>query len=331
MIGRLPCLTTLALVAIAAAASAQTPGTLSPAPSAAPPVAVAPSQDQGPHTVGDRLVMQAVMQLERRESVAARLRHRVNLGDDELYGVGSYWQQGRGDSLRVRLELQIAGEESSILQVSNGRFLWTDVRLPIGRNVTRIDLRQLRSDPLLSAGNDAILPGHASWSPLQPELAASTGGLPTLLASLVNNFTFQAPQAMRLTFSPPIVPETTSVPVFAVAGRWKPERLAALLGKKDGSPANPEAKLPPRLPQEVLLLVGQADLFPYRVEYRRDVSAASGGTVSYQLSSSPMVVLELSDVTFDASIAASQFDYAPGDTEWNDRTAERLDRLRSKR
>jgi hypothetical protein len=269
--------------------------------------------------------------LERRDSVAARLRHKLNLNGEEHYGVGSYWQQGRGDSLRVRLELQIAGQESSMLQVSNGRFLWTDVRLPTGRRVTRIDLRQLRSDPLLAERNDAILPGQASWSPMQPELAASTGGLPTLLASLGNNFTFLAPQAMRLTFSPPLVQETTSIPVFAVAGRWKPERLAALLGKKSGAPAEPAAELPPRMPHEVLLLVGQADLFPYRIEYRRDGSASVGGTASYQLSSSPMVVLELSDVSFDAAIAASQFDYAPGDTKWDDRTAEHLNRLRSKR
>jgi hypothetical protein len=136
---------------------------------------------------------------------------------------------------------------------------------------------------------------------------------------------------MRLTFSPPLVPETTSVPVFAVAGHWKPERLAAILGNKDGTPADADRKIPARLPREVLLLVGQADLFPYRIEYRRDASAADGNAAPYQLSAAPMVMLELSDVTFDASIAASQFDYAPGDTEWSDRTAERLDRLRSQR
>jgi hypothetical protein len=333
MNGRLPCLTTLALAAATAVAAAQ--GPLPPTPAVQPPaVEQGPgTQGQGPHTVGDRLVLQAAMQLERRESVAARLRHKVNLDGLELYGVGSYWQQGRGDSLRVRMELQIAGQQSSMLQVSNGRFLWTDVRLPTGRDVTRIDLRQLRSDPLLASGNSEILPGHASWSPMQPELAASTGGLPTLLASLGANFTFLAPQAMRLTFSPPLVEQTTSIPVFAVVGLWKPEKLADLLlsVKKKSADEPQETPLPTRLPREVLLLVGQADLFPYRIEYRRNISTAPGTTVPYQLSDAPMVMLELSDVAFDSPVAASQFDYAPGDTKWDDRTAEHLDRLRSKR
>jgi hypothetical protein len=272
------------------------------------------------------------MQLERRESVTARLQHKANLDGFKLDGVGSYWQQGRGDTLRVRMELRIMGQQSSMLQVSNGRFLWTDVRLPTGRNVTRIDLRQLRSDPLFAADSGDIQPGYASWSPMQPELAPSTGGLPTLLASLGANFTFLAPQAMRLTFSPPLVEETTSIPVFAVEGHWKPEKLAELLsGSKKKAEGEQPAPLPTRLPQEVLLLVGQADLFPYRIEYRRDVSAAPGTTAPYQLSDAPMVVLELSDVAFDATIAASQFDYAPGDAEWNDRTAEHLSQLRQKR
>jgi len=336
MNGRLPCLTTLALAAVTAMAAAQEAGPSPLAGRGPTGQQAATTGDTGPHTVGDRLVLQAAMQLERRESVTARLRHKVNLDGGELFGVGSYWQQGRGESLRVRMELQIAGQQSSMLQVSNGRFLWTDVRLPTGRNVTRIDLRQLRSDPLLAATGSDILPGHASWSPMQPELASSTGGLPTLLTSLGANFTFLTPQAMRLTFSPPLVEETTSIPVFAVVGHWKPEKLAELLatGKKKADAQQPEPEplpLPHRLPQEVLLLVGQADLFPYRIEYRRHVSTAPGTAAPYQLSDAPMVVLELSDVAFDATIAASQFDYAPGDTEWNDRTAEHLDRLRSKR
>jgi hypothetical protein len=332
MNGSLPCLTTLVLAAATAVAAAQAPGPVSPGALPSPVQQRAEANDQGPQTVGDRLVLQAATQLERRDSVAARLRHKVDLDGLELKGVGSYWQQGRGESLRVRMELRIMGQQSSLLEVSNGRFLWTDIRLPTGRNVTRIDLRQLRSDPLLAGDGNELAPGQASWSPMQPELAASTGGLPALLTSLSKNFTFLAPQAMRLTFSPPLVEETTSIPVFAVVGRWKPERLAELLSIGKSAAGSPEpAELPARFPQEVLLLVGQADLFPYRLEYRRNVSTAPGTTVPYQLSADPMVVLELSDVAFNAPIAASQFDYTPGDTEWNDRTAERLDQLHSKR
>ena len=64
-------------------------------------------------------------------------------------------------ALRVRLELQIAGQDSSLLQVSNSRFLWVDRRLPTGRTVTRVDLRQLRADPVLSARRSRIDPSRA--------------------------------------------------------------------------------------------------------------------------------------------------------------------------
>ena len=76
-------------------------------------------------------------------------------------------------------------QETSLLQVSNGRFLWSDVKLPTGRSITRLDLRQLRSDSLQAATElAAIQPGQATWSPVRPELTAFAGGLPTLLASL---------------------------------------------------------------------------------------------------------------------------------------------------
>ncbi len=297
--------------------------------------------DQTP--VGVRLLTQAASQLERRASVTARLRHQIAIGGQQLYGVGSYWQQGSGEELKVRLELQIAGQDAQLLQVCNSRFMWLDRKLPTGRTVNRIDLRQLRADPSLGAADlNDIKPGEANWSSLQGELTAYTGGLPSLLTALSENFTFMPPQAMRLAIAPPVSAEPTNLPVFAVVGHWKPEKLAALLSKVHANPTNgqpPAADLkrkhkplPERMPQEVLLLVGQADLFPYRIEYRRletpEITGADGPPIPYQLSVHPMVVLELSDVVFDAPIAAGQFDYAPGDADWVDQTTSILQRLR---
>src|SRR5688500_2078067 len=59
------------------------------------------------HAIGDRLLMEAASRLARRRSVTARLRHQVVIHDEQLFGVGYYWQEGRGDDLKVRLELQI--------------------------------------------------------------------------------------------------------------------------------------------------------------------------------------------------------------------------------
>jgi hypothetical protein len=287
---------------------------------------------------GDRLIVQASAQLNRRASVTAKLRHQVSISGQQLYGVGSYWQQGSGEDLKVRLELQIAGQDAQFLQVSNSRFSWIDRKLATGRSVTRVDLRQLRADPSLGGTNlNEIKPGEASWSTLQSELTSYTGGLPTLLGALGENFTFLPPQAMRLALAPPLTAEPTNLPVWAVVGHWKPTKLNALLSKTQ---TNQEAKsgkhpqdLPERMPQEVLLLVGQADLFPYRIEYRRletpQLTLADGTAIPYQLSVHPMVVLELSDVVFDAQMTAGQFDYTPGNADWIDQTAAILERLRA--
>jgi hypothetical protein len=89
------------------------------------------------------------------------------------------------------------------------------------------------------------------------------------------------------------------------------------------------------LPQEVLLLFGQADLFPYRIEYRRPEPPPAGGgndpAPVYQLSGRPTAVLEFSNVAFDVPIAPSQFDYAPPNVDWVDHTAALIEKLRRER
>ncbi len=290
-------------------------------------------------TPGNELLSQAAAQLERRASVSARLRHQVFLRGKQLYGLGSYWQQGMGDDLRVRLELQIAGQEAALLQVSNSRHLWVERRLPTGRTVTRLDLRQLRADAMLGGSHlDAIQPGNASWASAPPELIAHSGGLPSLLAALGESFSFLPPQAMRLAAPADNSSQATSLPVWAIVGHWRTEKLAELLSSHAEASDDAEAaqpSIPSRLPEEVLILVGQADLFPYRIEYRKletpIAAIRSGMSIPYQLSANPIVMLELSDVAFDVSVETGQFDYAPGDVEWTDQTASVLQRLRQQR
>jgi hypothetical protein len=246
--------------------------------------------------------------------------------------------------LKVRLELQIAGQDAQLLQVCNSRKLWVDRKLPNNRQVTLVDLRQLRADPSLGAPDlNDVRAGQATWSPLQTALIAYSGGLPSLLASLGENFTFLPPQAMKLAMTPPLVPEATAVPVFAVVGHWRPERLAAILAKMqpnsaDVAPATGDAQqsqptIPERIPREVLLLVGQSDMFPYRIEYRGletpGPMSAEGPAIPYQISGHPMVALELSDIVFDAQIPPGQFEFIiPGDADMIDQTSAILDQLR---
>jgi hypothetical protein len=332
----LPCLSALVVLLAGAAATAQeaAAGASAAGPVTSPAAGGGTAASPETPSAGDRLLVQAVNQFERHPSVTARLRHQAAIGGEQLYGVGSYWQQGSGENLRVRMELQIAGQDSSLLQVANRGYLWVDRRLPSGRVVTRVNLRTLRADPVLSAGDlESIRPGEASWSPIQPDLTAHCGGLSSLLAALGDNFTFLPPQPMRLALSPPLAEQAKNIPVYAAVGHWRPEKLATLtaVNQADANSRTVSA----RLPQEVLLLVGQADLFPYRIEYRRletpHATKQDGTAIPYQLSADPLVVLELSDVTFDVEIDGGQFDYNARDVDFVDQTTKVLERLRKQR
>jgi hypothetical protein len=288
-----------------------------------------------------RLILKARHQLERHASIQARFRHQVALEGQQLSGIGTYGQQGAGEELQAYLELQIPAYEASLVQVANGRYLWLDRNLPNGRTVTRINLHVLRAELKAWRGKAAEL-DDAPASPIDDTsllFGAQTGGLPGLLASLLDNFDFLPPQAMVLSVGPPESEEPVEVRVFATVGHWKPEKLTMLTGSHDlesqAESLVDKFLAPDRFPLEALLLIRQADLFPYRLEYRRLETPAAGvaGTQPpYHLSADPLGFLQLSDVVFDAPIAPSQFDYAaPSTVASTDQTATLIERLRKQR
>ena len=109
----LPCLTALASLISASGALAQAALPL-PTGSTQVPVASAANAETEQFQPGNRLLMQAAAQLDRHTSVSAKLRHQIAIAGAQLFGVGSYWQQGSGEELKMRLELQIAGQEATL-------------------------------------------------------------------------------------------------------------------------------------------------------------------------------------------------------------------------
>ena len=207
-----PCFSLLiAIAAIRVAVGQDAPAPIAPQPqSVVQPVAAAGAGMPS----GDDLLTRAASQLERRASIATHLRHQVAVEGQQFFGAGTYLQQGSGDELKVRLELEMVGSNAKLLQVCNSRFLWIDRQLPNGRNVTRYDLRQLRADPALAPPEfDKLDGGKANWSPAQPLMLAHSGGLPSLLGSLGENFNFLPPQPMRLAMEPPVSTKPINVPV----------------------------------------------------------------------------------------------------------------------
>jgi hypothetical protein len=293
---------------------------------------------------GRLLVALALHRSKQYDSVFARLRHTVRLEGNEHSGSIVYWQQGRNDQLQIYLETQIREQEASLLQVANDRFLWVDRRLPTGRTVTRFDLRAIRAEQRTAGEeNDFTSVEQATALASGSHLfSAQFGGMPGLLAAFLENFEFLPTQAMQLTLSPSLVPEESDdkiVPVFAVVGHWKPDKLTALAGQTNPHPKDESGalitnrKAPDRFPLEVLLLLRQSDLFPQRIEYRKlETPNAVPIEGVYHLSAEPLLVLELAEAAFNVPVAAGQFDYQPPQSvEWKDLTATLIERLRKER
>ncbi len=294
---------------------------------------------------GDHQILLAIARLEQRSSVTARILHQANIHGIHLGGKGEYLQSERGTHRHVRwlLESQHDGVRTSFLQSSDGRFLWTDRQVATGRRIQRVDLWQLRRMSKLDLSDDSE--GRSTESaPFSPQLTAGYGGLPMLLESLRAHFEFTRPRVFR-------APESLglgSQPVLGMIGRWRPESLAVVvadLSQIDESLLAPatmtkqleqrlaNGPLPAQLPINVLVLLGQNDLFPYLIEYRAiDDVLASADLASeslFQLSRAPLTKLEFFDVVFDREIDGGEFLYsAPDEPAWYDGTDQYVDRMR---
>lgn len=98
-------------------------------------------------------------------------------------------------------------------------------------------------------------------------------------------------------------------PMYVVEGTWRPERLLFWLpdqreAVETGQPVN-LSKLPPMLPDRIVLFLGRDDLFPRRIEYGASESRtfADGETP-------PLVRVHFEDVQFDQPTDPRQFTFS---------------------
>jgi hypothetical protein len=275
----------------------------------APPVTQLNKQPDG----ADLLLQRANAAVAQQRSIAARIRYHSEMFGNHLIGKGLYLQQGLGLDRKMRLELETPiGEQNLVLeQICDGQFIW-QYQPPIARikqsaperpTVTRIDLHRV----LLAMEQDK----REQRSDVAGQLAL--GGLPKLMEGLRQSFRFNRAEAGKL----------GSLPVWIATGSWRPEALAVFA--KDladqaakGHPLNLKW-LPQQLPEEVSLYLGQDDLFPYRIEYRRRTAqqgrgADTGGDML------PIVVVEFCDVRLNTPIDSQQFEYRPGNADIVDTT-----------
>ena len=279
-----------------------------PAMKPAAPISPSPPRPTGTATQlaatpGDTLIAHAATELGRHQAIAANLREQINLFGHQVFGKGTYLQQGRGENLKLRMEIKlehVAGRTSSVQQVSDGTNFWLLQDTGGPPRISRIDLRRVRES---LARQPSPKPQTASW--------LAIGGLPKLLDSLDRSFRFGPVRSGRL----------DRLDVWIIEGDWDRAALAELAPDqaarlKAGGPPD-DSRLPEQIPNRVRLMVGRDDLFPYRIEYRR-VSFENGqlpGTGDGAL----LVLMELVEVELNGPIDARNFIYQP--TKYDDITA----------
>jgi len=263
-------------------------------------------------SVGAQAVLQkAIIAVESLSSVTAQVRHRVDLFDNQLVGLGSYSEQRSAKGLELRLELvfQLGDDNKSTLtQVCSGQYLWISRDRDPPR---RIDLARVAK--AIGERGGFARPGKiGNWPGL--------GGLPKLLRGLNANFDFTFIEETRL---------DDQLPAYRLQGDWRQEKLSKTLpdqqrASRAGTPADLD-RLPPHLPHYVVLYLEKQGLFLRRIEYWRRPSAKTReqGTQKDRT----IVSMDLFDVVLNAPINPARFHFDPGDAKPIDQTNAFLEEL----
>jgi len=262
----------------------------------------------------DLLIQRVADTCNQLDSVQARIHFQADLFDQHTIGSGIYLQQGRGDARKFRLDLRIplaqVGVQSKaqvLVRVCDGQYVWEHRELPESETsdiqprstVTKVDIRRVRQALEQSPKSVSANAGHElMW-----------GGLPKLLDGLQRSFRFTSVRADHLDAPSASHEGVDSLRVWVATGSWRPEALRALSPSlaNDAAQGRPVSvsKQASQAPDEVALYVGQEDLFPYRLEFRRRAEKGRGGDEEMV----PIMQLAFFEVRLNAPIEAEQFKY----------------------
>lgn len=272
----------------------------------APPIV---ATGEGPGGINaEQLVDRAILALDQYPAVFAKVRQRTQLFGQQVLGSGVY-EQGPAASQLTRLELKLvlADQVSSVQQVCDGQYVWTRRELFGESSLSRVELRGIEN-----AASTAIEQQAGNGRQL---VGLGAGGLPRLLRQLQAAFDFQQIQAVRV----------GDLKAWQVEGRWTVPMLGQLLPDQGedltaGKAAN-LSRLPDQAPDRVLLYLGQNDLFPYRLDLRREAPNqihVGGGQRDDRDRS--LQTWEFYNVRLSGRVSALNFIYDPGPEPYDDDT-----------
>ena len=248
------------------------------------------------------ILKRAIDQLNSESRFQASVRHKIHMFDQQLVGTGHYRQFGNGSIKRLRFELktQVGEKTSSVIQVCDGRHLWSRENLAEGTTLSRIDVRYIQDELAQYERDNGVGKLAANWG-----ANIAMGGLPRLLTSVDSCFEFISVTEANY----------EDVPVWVLVGTWKPDVRRRIIEQ-----FNSGSQLPDHLPNAVKLVLGRDVEFrflPREIQYLR---------VLANKTMRPMVSLQLYDMTRLVEMNASQFDYQRGEQVIVDRTQAFLDK-----
>ncbi len=231
-------------------------------------------------------------ELPKHRSIKADLLQSVSIGDQQFKVRGQYLSLANdsagsqpssdGNSAINKLRLSYVvipdqGVRGEMLEVCDGKELWTELTLPDSKRVTRRNIQQI-----LAAAMAANHQGNVSQSSISIELGL--GGLTALLASLEKSMTFHAIKEDQVDGRSRTI----------IQGRWKKEISARFPKEKDDM-------LPPFVPDLVWLYVDSQTLFPEKLLYLKKQPQKKAFK--------SLVSLEFTNVEFDGPVDETEFVY----------------------
>ncbi|MEZ6071728.1 MAG: hypothetical protein R3C10_16045 [Pirellulales bacterium] len=260
---------------------------------------------------------ESIQMIETCPSLHCRVRHRGRLYGEELKGSGEYVQgPSRLHQFRLDLSLRAGDLAARLVQVCDGRSMWTYRLIDDAPALSHVDLRRVQD---LTKPSD----GQATWYPWRD--MSGIGGMPHLLRGLDETFQFVRVSPGTLDGSP----------VWSLRGAWRPEPLKRLLGGQaatidDGGEID-WSELSPHAPDHVVVVTGRDDRLPYRIEYRRSEGIA--GTIAAPCATADddtemLLVMEFFRVRLGEEAAPGTFDYDPGNLPPSDHTERYITALR---
>ncbi len=269
------------------------------------PVASAVADDEL-LTDPDVILQRAIARMNSEFRFQASLRHKINMFNQQFVGTGHYRQFGNGTIKRLRFELktQVGDKTSSVIQVCDGRHLWTRENLTEETTLSRIDVRYVR-DALAEYERNGGAGNGVGRLATDWGANIAMGGFPRLLASIDACFNFTS--AQKAVYE--------DVPVWVLVGTWKNDIRQRLIEEFNDGP-----KFPAHLPDAVKLVLSRDKEFksiPREIQYLRLLSDKTA---------QPMVSLQLYDMTRLVDMNAAQFDYQRGEQVIVDRTQAFLDK-----